>query len=328
MPTNLPPEYFEVDRQFRAATSPEEKIALLEELISTVPKHKGTDHLRADLRRRLSKMKEAAQGRRRTGRSTSPYQIDIEGAGQVILVGTTNVGKSSLVTALTNASPEVSDAPFTTWAPTPGMMLVDNVQVQLIDTPPLNEDYVDPEMMNLVRRCDLVLLVVDMQTDPLRQLEDAVALLEENRILAPHRADRYEGLRKPAVKRFLVLANKYDDDGSEELFEIFCALLEEDWPMVAVSAVTGRNLEHLKWVIFEQLGIMRIYSKPPGQEPNRDSPFVMEKGGTVEEFARKIHLDFYENLKSARVWGKGVFDGQLVGRDHVLHDEDVVELRI
>jgi ribosome-interacting GTPase 1 len=329
MPTNLPPEFFEVDRRYRAATSPEEKAALLEELISTIPKHKGTDHLRADYRRRLSKLKEAAaQARKRGGKRDSAYHIDPEGAGQVVVIGPTNVGKSSLVDVLTNASPEVSEAPFTTWQPTPGMMPMENIQIQLIDTPPLNPDYVESDMLDLIRRADIVLLVVDLQADPQGQLEEAMAILEKNRILTDQRADQYEGLRRPAIIDLLVLVNKNDDEHTEEDFQIFLELLEEDWPLVSVSTATGRNLEYLKQVLFERLNVIRVYSKAPGQEPDHNSPFILEKGACVADFAGMVHQDFYENLKLARVWGTGVYDGQLVSRDHVLHDEDVVELRI
>ncbi len=139
MPTNLPPEYFAVEEKYKAAQTPEEQIELLEELISTIPKHKGTDHLRADLRRRLSRMKEKSQTQKKSGKgAVSPYIIDKEGGGQVALIGYANVGKSTLVAELTNADPEVSPHPYTTWQPTPGMMMIENVQVQVIDTPPVN----------------------------------------------------------------------------------------------------------------------------------------------------------------------------------------------
>jgi small GTP-binding protein len=327
MPINLPPQATDAERRYREAESVEEKISCLEEYLSLIPKHKGTDHLRADLRRKLSKLKSAAQARKKIGRQLSPYHIDREGAGQAVIVGMTNVGKSALVAALSNATPEVSEAPFTTWDPTPGMMVVDYVQIQLIDTPPLSEEFVDPEMLNLLRRADLILLVVDLQTHPVQQLQGAVQILEENRIIAPHRKDRYTGERLPTLKPMLVLVNKFDDEDCYEVYEIFVELLEEDWPLIPVSATTRRNLNTLKQAVYDELGIMRIYSKPPGQEPDYRSPFVMAKGGTVEEFARKIHQDFYVNLKTARVWGEGVYDGQTVGRDHILHEGDVVELR-
>jgi ribosome-interacting GTPase 1 len=129
-------------------------------------------------------------------------------------------------------------------------------------------------------------------------------------------------------KPLLVLANKYDDEDWSEDFDIFCELLETDWPLLPVSATSGRNLEHLKRVLFDRLEVIRVYSRAPGQEPDYSSPFTLPKGTIVEEFARKVHQDFFRQLKSARVWGSGAFDGQMVGRDHVLHDGDEVELRI
>jgi ribosome-interacting GTPase 1 len=329
MPTNLPPEYFEAEKQYKAATSPAEKIATLEELIGTIPKHKGTDKLRADLRRRLSKLKDSAQTKKGVSRQESAFRIDKEGAGQVVVVGCANVGKSALLTALTNASPEVADFPFTTWKPTPGMMLVENVQIQLIDTPPLNRDYLEPELLDLVRRADLVLLVVDLQADPIKQLEDTVAVLAEHRILRRQLRDQ-DNTQQRGLNfiPFLVLVNKCDDEGSDEDFEIFCELLDDDWHLLSASARSGRNLELLRQAVFERLGIIRIYSKAPGNEPDTTAPFVMKKGGTLEDFAGKIHNDFVSSLKTARVWGEGVYDGQMVGRDHVLHDGDIVELHI
>jgi ribosome-interacting GTPase 1 len=329
MPTNLPPEAQEAERIYRAATTPDEKISALEEFIRLIPKHKGTDHLRADLRRKLSKLKASAeQARKKLGKRESAFFIDREGSGQVALVGMTNVGRSALVTALTNASPEVSESPYCTWTPTPGMMLVGGVQIQLIDTPPLNRDFVEPELMNLLRRVDLLLVVVDLQTHPIQQLEEAVDILQEHRIVPCRLRDQCEDERRIIFKPTLVVVNKNDDEETDEVFEIFCELLEDDWPMLPVSATTGRNLDRLKKAVFDRLDLIRVYSKPPGQEPNYDAPFVMKSGGTVGEFARKVHQDFYHNLKSARVWGSGVFDGQMVGREHVLNDEDVVELRI
>jgi ribosome-interacting GTPase 1 len=332
MPTNLPPEAQEAERRYRAASTTEEKIASLEEYLRLIPKHKGTDHLRADLRRKLSSLKSGAQARKKGARQESVYHIDREGAGQVVVIGPPNVGKSALVAALTNAAPEVSDAPYTTWAPTPGMMPVDNVQVQLIDTPPLTQDYVEPQLMDLIRRSDLILAVVDLQTEPLQQLEDTVSILEDNRIVPENGQESPEGERPVVRKRLLVLANKADDEESDELYQVFCELLEEcgqaECPSVAVSATTGRNLERLKKLVFDSLGVLRVYSKAPGKEPDYATPFVLKKGSTVEDFAGRVHKDFLENLKAARVWGSSAFDGQMVARDYVLHDGDVVELRI
>jgi ribosome-interacting GTPase 1 len=341
MPTNLPPDYFAIEKEYRQATSPEEKIALLEEMYSVVPKHKGTDHLRADIRRRIAKLKTTAQTSRRTSRQTSVFQIDTEGAGQVVIAGVTNVGKSALVAALTNAEPEVAESPFTTWTPTPGMMPIEDIQVQLIDTPPLSKDYVEPELMNLIRRADLLLLVVDLQGFPIEQIEDALAILGEHRIvpyrlrvlgehrIVPYRLrEQYAGERRMTFVPTLILVNKCDDERAEGDYEVLCELLEGEWPLVPVSATTGRNFDGLKKAVFDRLEIMRVYSKPPGQKPDLGAPFVMKRGSTVEELAGKVHKDFLEKLSSARVWGSAEYDGQMVGRDHVLCDGDVVELRI
>jgi ribosome-interacting GTPase 1 len=329
MPTNLPPEYYKVEEQYRAATSPSARIKLLEELISTVPKHKGTDKLRADLRRKLSKLKSDSRSKKGVGRHESAYSIEREGAGQAVVIGPANTGKSSLVAALTNADPEVAPFPFTTWSPTPGMMQVENVQVQLIDTPPLNRDYLEPELLDLIRRADLVLLVVDLMADPIGQMEASVAALEAQRIGPAHREERYRGQSRWSTVPFLVLVNKADDEDAVEDYEIFCDLLEEKWPCMPISVSSGHNLDRFQREVFERLDLMRVYSQAPGREADRSAPFVMKRGGTVADFAAAVHQDFYEGLKAARVWGSSVtFEGQMVSRDHVLHDGDVVELRI
>jgi ribosome-interacting GTPase 1 len=328
MPTNLPPEYYKVEERYRAAESDSEKAAYLEEMLSTIPKHKGTDKLRADLRRKLSKLKAASQAKKKVGKFASVFTIDREGAGTVVVVGHANVGKSALVAALTNAEPEVAVFPFTTWQPTPGMMPIDNIQIQLIDTPPLNRDFVEPEFMDMIRRSDLILLMVDIQAEPITQLEQSVDLLERHRIVPAQRIDQFpEGERLTFVP-MLVVVNKVDDEGLDEDYEVFSELFGEDCLMVPISVNALRNIDTLKKEVFEQLEIIRIYSKAPGKDVDFSAPFVMEKGSTVEDFARNIHLDFYENLKTARLWGTGVYDGQMVGRDHVLHDGDIVELKI
>ncbi len=246
----------------------------------------------------------------------------------MVLIGPTNVGKSALVAALTSATPEVSPHPYTTWDPTPGMMVFEGVQIQLIDTPPLYGEFADAEMLSLVRRADLVLLVVDLQSDPLEQFEEAISFLEEQRIIPRHRQEEFAGERRISFISLLVVANKDDDERWDEELAVLCELIGPQWDVVGVSVTAGRNLDGLGRAIFERLGVMRVYTKPPGKEPDLSRPFVLRAGSTVEEFAAKVHLDFVRQLKSARVWGSGVYDGQTVGRDHVLHDGDIVELRI
>jgi ribosome-interacting GTPase 1 len=328
MPANLPPDYFDAEKRYRESRTPAEKIACLEEMLTIMPKHKGTDKLRADLRKRISKLKSASQGKKSVSRFGSAFTIDKEGGGQVVVAGPANVGKSALVSTLTNASPEVADFPHTTWKPTPGMMPVENIQIQLVDTPPLSRDYVEPGLVDLIRRADLILLLVDLQTDPVRQLEDTVALLQEHRIAPLHLKERYPEERAVIFIPFLVVANKNDDDDFDENFEIFRELLRDDWAMMSISTTTGRNLDLLKNTIVESLRIIRVYSKAPGKHPDYGAPFVLKKGSTVADFAVKVHKDFVIKMKVAKIWGAGVFDGQMVQRDHVLQDGDVVELHM
>jgi ribosome-interacting GTPase 1 len=329
MPTNLPADYYNAEERFRSATTTEDKVKYLEEMLSTIPKHKGTDHLRADLRKKLSKLKTATTSKKTTKKQVSPYHINKEGAGQVVIIGCTNAGKSTLVASQTNANPEVSEVPFTTWTPMPGMMMIENIQVQLIDTPPFSEDYIDPEFLNLIRRVDLVLIMIDLHANPVQELEFVIGKLLENRI-APHYLEgkvQSEGflLFVPT----LVLVNKYDSEEYGEHYEIFQELLEEEHPLIPASVKTGYNLDLLKKTIFEKLGVIRVYSKAPGKEPDMNAPFVAEKGIQLADFAGKVHKDFQKNLKSAKIWGTSAdFPGQQVSREHILEDEDVVELQI
>ncbi|MGD8634125.1 MAG: 50S ribosome-binding GTPase [Anaerolineales bacterium] len=328
MPTNLPPEYFKIEEQFRQAKTNQEKIDLLEDMLSVIPKHKGTDHLRADLRRKLSRLKDSSQAKSKVSRAVSVFSIDKEGAGTAALVGPANTGKSSLVAALTNADPEVAPYPMTTWKPMPGMMPIENIQVQLIDTPPIDREFVESELIDLIRRSDLLLIIVDLQDFPTEQLQNTVEFLEDRRIVPLAKRDEFpDGLQWAGIP-FLTLVNKCDDESMLADYHVFCELLDQDWPSLPISAKTGFGVDAMKQLVFDTLDIIRIYSKAPGKSVDSNSPFVMKTGSTVEEFAAKVHQDFAEGLKSARIWGSGDFEGQLVSRDYVLHDGDILELRI
>jgi ribosome-interacting GTPase 1 len=327
MPTNLPPEYYNAEERFRDATTPQERIDRLQEMISTIPKHKGTEKLRGLLKKRLAKLREAARSKKGVSRHASAFSIGAEGAGQAVLVGPANVGKSALVSALTNAAPEVAEYPYTTWTPTPGMMEYEDVQIQLLDAPPLDADHIEPELINLIRRADLILLVVDLQGYPIQQFEDTVAILQDRRIAPAHLRDRFEEAERMTFVPLLVVVNKCDDEGLCDDFEVLRELLGRDYTFVPVSALTGRNTLALRRAVFEALDLIRVYSKPPGRPADMTQPFVVPHGSTVEDMAAKVHQDFYHQLKSARVWGSGAFDGQMVARDHVLEDGDIVELR-
>jgi ribosome-interacting GTPase 1 len=328
MPTNLPPEYFRAEQAFREAESSSAKITALEEMMSTIPKHKGTDKLRAELRRKISKLKTDQQKKKGAGRHESEFHIEKEGAGRVIITGAANVGKSSILAALTHATPAISEAPFSTWVPLPGMLMIDDIQIQLIDTPPLSKEHAQPELFDLIRSADLILITVDLQATPFQQLEDSIRLLNEHKIIPKQRESETNDERRIQFIPVLVLVNKDDDDQCDEDFKVFKELLEIKLPLVPISVTNQRNLENLKQRIFESLEIIRIYSKPPGKDADLTKPFVIKKGTTLEEFAGKVHHDFQQKLKTARVWGSNVYDGQLVGKEHILQDKDIVELHL
>ena len=327
MPANLPPDYKEAERRFREASSHEEKLAALREMLALLPKHKGTDKLQADLRRRVSKLEEEGeQARKRGGHRFDPGHVRREGAGQWVLVGPPNAGKSALVRALTHAHPEVAPYPFTTRTPLPGMMPFEDVQVQLVDTPAVTVEHAEPYVPNLVHTADGVLVVLDVAADDLDQdWRVAQGLLERARVWPRARPVPADPLI--IVKPVLVALNKSDLDRDGT----FVSLARETigaFPCRACSAEHGAGLEDLKQALFAELCRVRIYAKEPGKKPDRQRPFVLSSGATVHDLAKAVHKDVAERLKFARIWGAARFDGQQVDRDHVLSDRDVVELHV
>jgi ribosome-interacting GTPase 1 len=267
---------------------------------------------------------------------TPDYHIEKEGAGQVVLIGPANTGKSTLVSVLTNASPEISEAAFTTRKPVPGMMSLMDIHIQIIDTPSLNYEDTEGGLFSLVRLADLILLVIDLQADPLEQMMDSLKLLEEHHLAPEELREAYPATDRIAYKRILVVVNKCDDEYYDEDYRICCELIHDQenaslyqlLNRIPISAIRKRNFDLLRQSVFELLDIIRVYAKPPGKEPDLDRPFVLSKGSTIAELSRKVHRDFYEKLKSARVWGSSEFPGQMVSKDYILKDKDIVELRI
>ena len=327
MSANLTPAYRAAEERFRTAITAEEKMAALEEMLREVPKHKGTEKIQADLKSRISKLKR--QPKKKTGARGPSHHIPREGAGQVVLVGPPNAGKSSLVARLTHADPEVADYPLTTREATPGMMPIEDVAIQLVDLPPLWEEHVEPWVYDSIRTADLVWLVVTAESS-LEGLELVEKLLGEKALaLVPVGATapkepRPGWLYKPAI---LVLTGLDRPDAREDLV-LLDQLVEVVWDEIPVSSVSGEGLEDLGRRTFEALGVMRVYSKQPGKEPDRDQPFALPVGSTVGDLARLIHQDLAAKFKFARVWGPSAFDGQKVQTSHVLEEGDVVEIHI
>jgi ribosome-interacting GTPase 1 len=325
MPANLTPDYYKAEQWYREATTNEEKILALEQMLAVMPKHKGTDHLKADLRRKLSKLKEASVQKGR-GKRVDIFYVPRTGSGQVVLLGTPNSGKSTIVAALTNAKVNVADFPFATGGPVPGMLQFEDVQIQLIDMPPITADYIAPGQVGTYRHCDLIAIIIDLSADTQEQLRICLDFLESRNLLLDAEMSTLdqsasEGLSK---KAFCICTKS--DIATAGVFEELMKSCKYPFEFVAVSVQTGAGLKKLPAMIFSQLGIIRIYAKPPGKPPDMNEPFTMPAGSTVQDLANSIHRQLAEKLQSARIWGTGVYDGQNVQLTHILHDKDIVEL--
>jgi len=324
MPANLTPEYMEAERRFKAAVTSEEKLAALEEMMATIPRHKGTEKMQADLKRRISKLR-TEQARKPVSRAGIIHRIDKEGAGQVALVGPPNGGKSMLVRQLTHAMPEVADYPFTTRVPLPGMMKFEDIQIQLVDLPPVHPDFPESWLYQIIRNADAAMLVTDLSDpDLLEDLETTLAQLAQAKV-------HLGGGEVPSVtgflaKRSLLVANKLDAGGALDSLDVLKDLYGAHFDILPISAETGQGLDELRRCAFSLLEVIRVYTKAPGKKLEMTAPYILKRGARLFDLAAHVHHDFLSQLKYARVWGHGRFEGQLVNRDYLLADKDVVEL--
>ncbi len=337
MPANLTPQYLAAEQRFKEAVTTPDKIEALEEMMAVMPKHKGTEKLQADLRRRLAKLRAETEKKHGASKGAALYAVQREGAGQIVLVGAPNVGKSSLLARLTHATPEVGDYPFTTRLPQPGMMPYENIQIQLVDMPPVDPHCYEPWMGGIVRHADLGLLVVDAGSDDvLDEVEEVLQVLDSSRIkLEGKTAAERAGEGAQVVLPTLLIANKCDASNSEENRQILQEFYGGRFEILPVSAATGEGMENLRRVLFERLDVVRIYTKVPGKKADLSgAPYVFKRGCTVLDAARAVHRDFALTLRFAKVWSSEKsrrsvrFDGQMVERTHQLEDGDILELHV
>jgi hypothetical protein len=308
MPANLTPEYLGAEREYKSAVTQAEKVAALERMLATLPKHKGTEKMQADLRRRLSQARKEAQ-KKGAHHATPFYLVEKEGAGQVALLGPPNSGKSQLVCALTHAVPEVADYPFTTRMPTPGMMMFEDVQIQLLDLPPLSDEFMEQWLPQAIRAAHMSVLVVDLND---------LALLDQIEFIL--------GVTAPPK---LVAGNKLDLPGAVDNFAALEELYRGRFPMLAISAATGAGLDRFRRAVFDALGIVRVYTKVPGRKFEFGAPYILKRGKTVADAAAHVHKDFALQLKFARLFRlSGDRDGLMVERAHVVQDRDILEFHI
>ena len=317
MPANLTPQYQDAEKRFKQATSISDKIDALEEMMATIPKHKGTEKLQAELKKKMSGLRKDAEHQKKSGGARrDTFVVEREGARQLALIGAPNSGKSQLVRSLTHALPEVAEYPYTTRNPIPGMLNFENVRLQLIDLPPISREYTESWVAQVIRNADAALWILDLSDD------DVLDRIEETKTwLANAKVD--------IVKmKTLVVGNKKDAEGAPEREALVREILQNGFPFTTISAASSPppELEAFKRVVYDFLDVVRVYTKAPGKKADFNDPYVVPRGSTVLEVAQKVHRDFLDHLKYARIWGEGKVDGIMVPRDFVIGEGDVLEL--
>ena len=330
MAVNLTPQYHQAEEEFKKAQSAEERLACLRKMYQLVPKHKASEKLQADLKTKMSDLKEEVEKEKKNPKKVGvSYKIPKQGAGQYVFLGAANSGKSRLLTRLTRATPEVAAYPFTTREPVAGMMEWQDIRVQLIDLPPVTAEFLEPFVTSMTRSADAVLLLVDLADDdgPFGA-QTVVERLAEHKTMLVSTKPNEPPAAGVEVVRTMLIGNKCDEPGAADRLAFCKELFGDRFPINTIDAEKGTGLDELREAIFRFLNVIRVYSKEPGKPVDKTSPFTCPVGSNVAEFAGHVHREFAEKCKSARVWGSGAFDGQTLGREHVLSDGDVVELHV
>ncbi|MEM0240345.1 MAG: TGS domain-containing protein [Candidatus Nezhaarchaeales archaeon] len=386
MPANLPAEAKAKWLKVLDAKDPHEKLKALQEFLSSVPQHKGTEKLRAQIRARIAALRREIEEKKskKTGGGLRIFP-EKEGDAQVVLVSVTGAGRSSLLRRLTNARPEIASRPFTTTKPIPGMYVSEGVMYQLIEAPPLVKGSAEgeawgPILMTLIRNADGVIVLLDASRKVLDQyllimeeLEKAGITLKKPKSKIDIERGTIGGVQVIVngklinctiddVKRLLMSYKLFNCrvviDGEASLDDIEEAILGgklykpsvvvvnkidlvqdrseieelkricDPIPVIEASCITGEGLEKIGKALLEQLELIRVYTKEPWEEKPATRPLVLKRGSRVQDVAEQIHSKLAQNLKYARVWGSSVrHPGEKVGRDHVLANGDIVELR-
>jgi len=329
MPANLTQQYKKAEQRYKSAGTDEERLAALEEMLREIPKHKGTEHLQADLKKRRSKLKAAIEGSGKKGGGTKHidvFHVPKSGAGQVALIGMPNAGKSAILAALTHAHVHVADYPFTTDKPAPGMAQYEDIQIQLVDAPPITADYAPPGLVNTYRSADMLAIVIDLAGEVLQQMEVCTAYLDSHKLILDESVGAEDEAGNRLARKTFVIATKADIAPAGTL-DTLKELTERPFEYIEISSETGEGMGSLMRRIFEMLDVVRIYAKKPHQEADMTDPFTLKRGSDVHELAYHIHRELAEKLKTARAWNSpNIHDGQNVPREHILSDKEIIEL--
>jgi len=387
MPTNLPAEAKHKWNQVSLARTPEEKIRALQEFLSLVPKHKGTARLCAQVKRQIAILRREMERKkqRKAGKKGPRFFVEKDGAAQIVIVGLTNVGRSSLLSSVTNAKVTVSERPYTTQTPVPGMLRYEDIYFQIVEAPAFMEGASNEKISNLTlslcRNADMLFLMVDLSWNPIQQLKAIFSELDRGRINVQRRNVRVEIERKhPGVglriilfgrlqdcrlkdveqllrsyritdaivkiygnvtlddveeaifggivyKPAIIIANKVDAAGAEERLSALKSFVGNLIPVIPISCKDKIDAHTLGEKIFKSLNLIRVYTKEPADKEPSSKPFVLKKGATVQDLARKIHSEFYKKFSYAKVWAERLaFSPQKVGASFILEDGDIIEI--
>ncbi|MBT4135346.1 TGS domain-containing protein [archaeon] len=302
MPINAHPEYIDAEKEYHGAATNDEKLKALEKMMSTMPKHKGAETLRKNIRRRYKKLKQdIAIKKKKSGSKKGIKKQDM----QAILIGLTNSGKSSLLKTLTNAKPQIASYGFTTTEPEIGTLNHKGCSIQIIDMPPIASEHFDKGIIN---NADTLLIVVE-KIDEIKPTLDAI----KNK----------ETTSKPKV----IIFNKADLYLPETKRKISETLKSKRHNFAIISTITNEGIEELKEKILKSFKFVRVYTKHPGKRDKLDkTPIILKPKSTLKDVAEKILHGYSKKVKYAKVTGPSCkFPNQKVGLKHKVKDKDIVE---
>lgn len=301
-PINAHPEYLEAEKKFNYAQTDEERLIALEEMIKTAPKHKGGESLRKQIKSRHKKLREKLNKEKQKAKSRGKSQPSIrKGDMQAAIIGYTNVGKSSILKALTNVNPKIASYGFTTTQPEQGILNHQGCSIQIVDLPPVGSESFN---RSIAHSADTLLIVVE-KIHELEELKEFLLKFKSKQIIIFNKIDLY------------------DDSTKRKITE---TLKSKRYNFVLTSTLTNEGIEELKEKIFKSFSKIRVYTKQPNQDKHDNEPMILNPKSTVEEAAQKTLHGMAKSIKKVRIWGpSSKFGGQVVGMKHILKDKDVIE---
>jgi len=276
MPVNPGIAYQKAEQEYVQARTDSQRLIALKKMLTLVPKHKGSEKLQKQIKEKIAKIRYKKEKEIKQKKAQHTEIIKKEGAAAVVLVGTVNSGKSTLLAKLTNSKVKIAEYPFTTKKPELGIIDYKGIKIQVIEVPAIiknfNETEKAPYFLSLIKSADLIVL-----------------------------------LFKNAEEK---------------------KLLDSELSDIEIPKLIYNNEEDFKDRIWNKLDLIKVHTKMPGKKPNYP-PVALKKGSTIEDLAEHVHKDFIRNFKFARIWGKSAkFQGQNISLNHVLQDEDTVELHL